>query len=80
VTGRVLSRGLLPTLGGALVGLAAARLLSRYVEALLYEVVPTDPVTYATVAATIVIVAVVAGWLPARRAAGLDPAESLRAE
>ncbi|HZD03300.1 MAG TPA: FtsX-like permease family protein, partial [Longimicrobiales bacterium] len=80
VARRVLWRGLLPTTVGTLVGLGAAVALSRYVEDLLWDVVPTDPLTFAAVPVTIVCVALLAGWLPARRAARTDPARSLRAE
>jgi ABC-type lipoprotein release transport system permease subunit len=47
---------------------------------LLYGVNPTDPLTYAAVAGALVVVALVATWIPAARAAGVDPARALRAD
>jgi ABC-type lipoprotein release transport system permease subunit len=56
--------------------LAATRLVSN----LLYGVTPTDPVTLFSVVLLLVLVAVLASWLPARRAAKVDPMEALRYE
>jgi len=79
VTG-VLRQGLaLVVLGGAL-GLGAAFLVTRYLKALLYGVTPADPATFVTVMAMLVAVAVLACWLPARRAARVDPMVALRNE
>lgn len=65
---------------GAGLGLLGALILTRFLEGLLYAVPPRDPVTLAAAAAVIGVVAVVASWLPARRAMGLEPVEVLRAE
>jgi ABC-type antimicrobial peptide transport system permease subunit len=51
---------------------------SRLLTALLYEVSATDPATYSIVAALLLVVALLACWLPARRAARLDPVDALR--
>src|SRR5206468_1743626 len=61
------------------VGLVVAWLLSRYMTSLLFEVTPTDPGVYATVCVLLFIVAALASYLPARRAAKIDPIIALRA-
>jgi len=65
---------------GAALGLGAAALLSRAITAQLFGVSPTDPLTYAAVAALVVLTAMAATWWPARRAARVDPAITLRSE
>jgi putative ABC transport system permease protein len=65
---------------GLVAGLIGAVLLARTIRQQLYAVTPLDPVTLAIVAATLTITAVVASLGPARRAARLDPARSMRAE
>lgn len=65
---------------GSLVGLVSAVMLSRYIADLLYELSPTDPLAYASVSMLLVAVALLASYLPARRAAGIDPIRALRAE
>jgi predicted permease len=65
---------------GVAVGLVAARSLSGVMASLLYGVSATDPVTYAAVAAALVAVAVAASWIPARRAARVDPSLALRSD
>jgi predicted permease len=62
------------------VGLAGALAVMRALRALLFDVSPTDPVALAGAAAVLVAVSIAASWLPARRAADLDPAQALRAE
>ena len=54
--------------------------LARVLTNLLFEVKPVDPMTCATVPLVLVILAVIACWLPARRAAKVDPMEALRYE
>ena len=63
---------------GTAVGLVAAGLLSRAVRGMLYGVGPVDPLSYAGAAVLLVAVAVAAAWVPARRAARVDPAGALR--
>jgi predicted permease len=63
---------------GVAAGLAASLLLGRFTRTLLYQISPTDPVSLGTAAAAMLIVAACAGFLPARRAADLDPVSALR--
>ena len=74
----VLRHGLMLCGIGVLVGLVGAFALSRLMSALLFGVSPMDPVTYGSVAGAVTLVALIACYLPARRAAGLDPVEALR--
>jgi predicted permease len=76
----VLRQGLaLVVVGGAL-GLAVTFLVTRYLATLLYGVTPADSATFVTVMAMLVAVALLASWLPARRAAKVDPMVALRTE
>jgi ABC-type antimicrobial peptide transport system permease subunit len=61
-------------------GLAGALASGRFLRAHLFELSPTDPATLALAAATLAGVALLASWLPARRAARLDPVQVLRRE
>jgi putative ABC transport system permease protein len=65
---------------GTVLGLGLALALTRVVRTLLYQVSPTDPLTFASVPALLVAVAGLASWLPARRATRVDPMVALRAE
>ena len=65
---------------GVLVGVAAAMALTRLVKSMLYGVQPWDPATMAAGALLLLGVALVASWIPARRAAGVQPMEALRHE
>ena len=73
-------RGLSLTAAGLVLGLAAALLLSRLLVTVLYGVGPSDPLTFGAVAAMLVVTAIAASWIPARRAARIDPVETLRAD
>jgi putative ABC transport system permease protein len=70
--------GLALTAVGVAVGLAAAAGVSRFLAALLFQVKPLDPATYAATAMILVAAAAMASYLPARRAAKVDPIETLR--
>ena len=71
--GRLLLVGtILGTLGGTAIAIA--------IRSLLYGVTPSDPVTYASVSALMVVVMGVATYIPARRAMSVDPVRALRAE
>jgi predicted permease len=76
----VLKHGLILCAFGVLIGLGAAFGLTRLMGALLYGVNPIDPVTFGLVAVALTIVALVASYVPAARAAGIDPAEAIRYE
>jgi predicted lysophospholipase L1 biosynthesis ABC-type transport system permease subunit len=76
----VIGNGIRLTLAGIGVGLLAALTLTRVMGSLLYEVKPSDPITYAGVSALLLTVGLLACWLPARRAAKVDPIQSLRYE
>lgn len=65
---------------GAALGTLAAVALNRTLTHRLYEITPTDPVTFALVPLLLAAVALAACWLPARRAARVDPMEALRCE
>jgi predicted permease len=78
--GLVLRRGLLLAVGGLAIGGLAALSLTRLLGQLLYGISPDDPLTFAAVALLLLAVALVASWLPAQRAAKVDPLVALRAE
>jgi len=65
---------------GLAIGLFATSMAARLVGSLLYEVRPFDLVTLATVSTLLIVVALLASYLPARRAANADPVKSLRCE
>jgi predicted permease len=76
----VLRRGAAVACAGALIGIAAAIGLTRFISTLLYGVTSADTTTFAAAAATVLVVSLLACYLPARRAAKVDPVESLRGE
>jgi predicted permease len=65
---------------GVALGAGGAAALSRLMESLLFGVAPLDPATYIVVSGTLFAVALLAGYLPARRVTRIDPMQSLRAE
>ena len=76
----VVRQGMSIAVIGMVLGLAGAFALTRFMRTLLYGVQASDPVTFAAIAATLTIVALVACFVPARRAARIDPIVSLRTE
>jgi ABC-type antimicrobial peptide transport system permease subunit len=80
VSRMILRQGTFVATSGLVVGLVGAVTASRFMEALLFQMSPTDPATYASVAAGLLVVSLLACWLPARRAARLDPVRALRSE
>ena len=80
IFGTVVGQGLRLSLVGIAVGLAASFALTRVMASMLVGVKPTDPATFAAMALVFLTVAAFASWLPARRAAALDPSNALREE
>jgi len=78
VTGMVVRQGLTLGLAGVAVGLLGAAGLTRFLAGMLYGVEPFDALTFAQIALLMLSIAVVAAWLPGRRAAASDPAAALR--
>ena len=76
----VMQRGLTTAAIGISVGIAGALVLTRFMQSLLFETAPFDPLVYAAVALLLLAAAAVACWLPARRAARIDVAKLLRTE
>ena len=76
----VLRQGLILTVAGLTIGVLASLMVTRFLRTVLIGVAPTDPFTYATVAVVLCLVAMFACYLPARRAAAVDPAQALRSE
>jgi len=76
----VVRQGLALALLGCVLGVAGALALARLVAGLLYNVKANDPLTFAATALVLLGVALLACWLPARRAAKVDPLEALRYE
>ncbi len=76
----MVGKGLYLSAIGIAIGLVGAFLLTRVLASMLVEVKPTDPVTFISVAALFLVIAFLASWLPAVRAAGLDPTTALRQE
>lgn len=73
-------QGLLLTCVGGVIGLASAAGLARWISSLLFGVAPLDPLTYAVSGAIILAAALTASYIPARRAALVDPTETLRSD
>ena len=78
ILGLVVKNGTLLACAGALIGLAAAFLLTRLMASMLFGVGPTDPLTFLCVPIALIAVAILASYIPARRAAKIDPMVALR--
>jgi predicted permease len=76
----VLRNGLKLTLAGILLGLLASFASTRFLQSLLFEIKPLDPMTFCAVPLLLMLVALLACWLPARRAGRVNPMEALRSE
>ena len=74
----VAGRGLRIAAAGVVTGLAATALGARALSAVLFGIAPLDPVTLVTVSGGLALLAVMACWIPAQRAASIDPSEVLR--
>jgi putative ABC transport system permease protein len=80
VLSMVVRQGMTLILAGLVIGLGLAIGLTRLLSTLLFGVTATDPATYAAVAVVLVVVAMAATFLPARRATKIDPITALRYE
>jgi putative ABC transport system permease protein len=76
----IAKQGGVPAVAGLGLGLLSAMALGRYLASLLYGVRASDPLTFAAVSLTLLGTAAIAMWIPARRAARVDPIEALRNE
>jgi ABC-type antimicrobial peptide transport system permease subunit len=80
ITGTVMRGSVTVAAAGAIAGVVGAVALARQIDDLLFGVAPHDAAILAGTAVTLVVVAVTANWLPARRAARIDPMLSLRGQ
>lgn len=80
VVAMFLRESLLPVAAGAVAGVAGALGTSRFLKSLLFDVEPRDPATIAATTVTLVAAALLAAWLPSRRASSVDPVTALRCE
>ncbi len=80
IVSAIVKQSLLLAVGGSVAGLLAAALLMQFLRSFLFGVSVIDPVTFCTVPVVMLLLALFAAWLPARRAAGVDPMETLRNE
>jgi ABC-type antimicrobial peptide transport system permease subunit len=76
----VIGEGVALAAAGGVLGLAGALALTRLLRAMLYEISPSDPATYAAIVVVAGIAVVAASWLPARRASRVDPNVVLRSD
>ncbi len=80
IFGLVVGHGMRLSAAGIAIGFTAALVLTRAMNSILVGVKPTDPLTFGAIAVFFFAVAAISCWVPARRAAGLDPTEALRQE
>jgi ABC-type antimicrobial peptide transport system permease subunit len=76
----VLAQAAQLAIAGTVLGVVAALALARVMRSLIYNVSPADPLTFAAVALMVISIALLACWLPARRATKANPMVALRAE
>jgi predicted permease len=80
IVGAIVRQSLLLAVGGSAAGLIVAALLMRFLRSFLFGVSVLDPLTFCAVPAVMFLLALGAAWIPARRAASVDPMETLRNE
>jgi hypothetical protein len=80
ILGLVLGDGVRLALAGLIIGLAAAAATTRVLTSLLYSVTPGDPVTFIIIGGAVALIALLASYIPARRAARVDPVFALRVD
>jgi ABC-type antimicrobial peptide transport system permease subunit len=76
----VVRQGMALAVSGMLIGLAAAFFLARLIRSQLFGVESTDPATFAAISALLLLIALLASYIPAQRAARIDPMASLRCD
>jgi len=76
----IVRQSLVLAVGGSVAGLLVAAISGRLLRQFLFEVSPLDPITYVTVPFMMLLLALLAAWIPARRAASIDPMKALRME
>jgi predicted permease len=80
IVGAIVKQSMLLAVGGSAIGLIVAALLMRFLRSFLFGVSVLDPITFCAVPAVMFLIALGAAWIPARRAASVDPMETLRNE
>jgi predicted permease len=80
IVGGIVRQSLLLAVAGSAAGLIAAALLMQFLHSFLFGVGALDPLTFFTVPAVMLLLSLLAAWIPARRAAGVEPMETLRNE
>ena len=76
----VVRQGMALAFSGVFIGLATAFLLTRLIRSLLFGVEATDPITFAAISLLLLLIALLASYIPAQRATRIDPMVSLRCE
>jgi predicted permease len=80
VLGLVVRQGMVLAVAGVVIGVLAASLLTRSMQGVLFDIRASDPVTFVQVVVVLLSAALLASWLPARRAVAIDPVSALRAD
>jgi hypothetical protein len=80
IVGAIVKQSLLLAAAGSAAGMVAAALLMQFLRSFLFGVSVLDPLTFCTVPLVMLLLAMFAAWIPARRAAGIDPMKTLRNE